>query len=429
MTEQSDTSFRPLVCADLELTNPVAPAQIPDGAGLYLLVRDAGVPVGELTVEPDDVAAGPQQWAQQAREDQEKLSLPTSATVELPAASPALSAALAICTIGTHPLLPSAVQHLLEQQYDGDFHVVVVDNAPATGNTRAALAGIDDARLKIVDQPNPGLSFARNAALAEAVALGSELLFYTDDDALADPHWLSSKAAVFAQDPDVHCVTGLVVPGSLATHAEQMFEEGSGFNKGYVRTVWSRADDSSSVWKLGARGDGGPLFPFAAGAFGSGNSTSFRVSALTELNGFDPALGAGTLTKGGEDLDIFVRVLMSDGTIVYEPRAVIRHFHRDTMEELAKQMVGYGSGLSAFLFRELLFLPGSRVALLRAVPKGIKRMLDPESEKNENRTADYPAELAKAERGGFVRGPWLYLKARRRARALSTVKDVARLTP
>src|SRR5689334_24417701 len=60
----------------------------------------------------------------------------------------------------------------------------------------------------------------------------------------------------------------------------------------------------------------------------SGASFGFARQALADLGGFDTALGAGTATGGGEDLDIFVRVLRSGGAIAYEPSALVWHQDR-----------------------------------------------------------------------------------------------------
>ncbi len=440
MISMAGVGFRPLVCADLELSDPQRPLEIPAGSGLQFVVRLHAEPIGELVIEPDDVAGGPSAWCQAACQelrdevaahltaDGVTLSCALAAACREPISSCsrrlevtgiAPSAVLAVCTIGKHPLLRDSVRALLAQDYEGAFSVVVIDNAPSSGGAAAAVAKIGDPRLRLVAAPIPGLSFARNAALRAAFETGADVICYTDDDALVDPDWLRGKAAVFSADLAVACVTGLIVPGSLASAAEQFFEDGSGFNKGYQRKVWSRAAPESSVWRLGPKGDGGALFPFSAGLFGSGNSMSFRTKALQALGGFDEALGAGTATQGGEDLDIFLRVIMSGGTIIYEPTAMVRHFHRETFDELHRQMANYGSGLSAYLFREFLHLRGAKVALLRAVPRGLWRMFASGSDKNKSRTSEYPRELVKAEHQGFVKGPWLYLRARRAAKRLA----------
>lgn len=444
MSDPQAVGFRPLICADLELSDPVAPPEIPEGAGLALVVRLHGDPLGELLIEPSDVASGPSGWAlaavaalqdrivwhlgidrpgeQLPAQADELLALVASvddcARIARPS-QPAPKAAIAVCTIGKHHLLPDCIRSLLQQDYPGNYTLLLIDNAPATGATQAVAAQFDDPRLKVVAQPLPGLSFARNKAIAAASEIGAQFLLFTDDDVIADPRWLPSIIATYQENDQISSVTGLIVPGSLASAAEQLFEEGSGFNKGYRRTVWSMAPIGDPVWALGPRGDGGPLFPFAAGSFGSGNSCSFRLSALKQLDGFDVALGAGTLSAGGEDLDVFVRAILAGQTIVYEPRAMVRHYHRETYADLRKQMTGYGSGLSAFLFRELLYAPTARKALIKAVPGGVRRMFDSSSEKNETRTVDYPKELVKVERIGFLKGPWLYVRSRGRAKRLA----------
>ncbi|MDP4014862.1 MAG: glycosyltransferase [Candidatus Nanopelagicales bacterium] len=445
MTTSAGAGFRPLLCADLELSNPSQPHGVPVGAGLHLTVRLHSEPLGGLLVEPDRVPAGPDAWredacgmfgdeiAEHVRADEIECAddlvtacrAPISACARrLDIVGPAPSAIVVVCTLGQHPMLPASIRALLAQDYVGDFSVVVVDNAPSSGAAARVVAEIADTRLLLLPAHRVGLSFARNAALWSALAADVDLIAYTDDDAIVDLGWLRSTAATFSEDLGVTSVTGLVLPGSLLSEAEQLFEEGSGFTKGYKRTVWSTATTDSSVWRLGPQGDGGGLFPFSAGLFGSGNSMAFRTEALRALGGFDEALGAGTPAGGGEDLDMFLRVIASGGTIVYEPRAMVRHFHRQSVDALSQQMSAYGSGLSAYLFREFLHLRGAKLRLLRVVPRGIRRMFSLNSEKNQSRTNEYPRELVRAERRGFVAGPWLYLKSRRRVRKLARTADI-----
>ncbi len=454
--QQETGDFVPLICADLELSDPDPPDPDPPDLdppdldpsgsdGLELLVRLHGEPLGELRLVGEDVAAGPVRWrfraeiefADRIREHLRADGISAPGTVagggiavgpvhcarRLDPGPHPPSVVAVVCTMGTHPLLPRSVSALLDQDFGGQLKVLVVDNAPGTGDTVRALAGLSDARLEVIAERRPGLSRARNTGLRAAAAAGYRLVAFTDDDAIADPGWVRSIAAVHGEHPDVACVTGLVVAGSLQKPAEQLFETGTGFGKGFERRVWSRAAPSSPVWTLGPAGDGGPLFPFAAGMFGSGNNMSFDVTRLCDLGGFDEALGAGTPAAGGEDLDVFVRVILGGKSIVYEPRAIVRHFHRDTTDGLERQMFGYGSGLSAYLFRELVFLPAGRTGLLRAVPRGIARMFSPKSEKNEPRGSDYPRELARAERRGFLCGPWLYVRSRREARRMGRVRN------
>ena len=75
---------------------------------------------------------------------------------------------------------------------------------------------------------------------------------------------------------------------------------------------------------------------------------AFRTSSLARIGGFDIALGPGTASMSNEDTRVFTDLLCSGGTVVYQPTAVTRHFHRRSVEELRTQMLGYGVGLTAF---------------------------------------------------------------------------------
>jgi cellulose synthase/poly-beta-1,6-N-acetylglucosamine synthase-like glycosyltransferase len=143
---------------------------------------------------------------------------------------------------------------------------------------------------------------------------------------------------------------------------------------------------------------------------------AFRTQWLEEHGGFDEALGAGSATRGGEDLDAFLRVILRDGVIVYEPRALVRHAARADMSSLRNQMFGYGSGMAAVITKHLLSSPRTAMAIAAKLPAGLRRLLDPSSTKNEHRTNSFPRELVRAELRGYVAGPALYVRGRRAAR-------------
>jgi hypothetical protein len=179
--------------------------------------------------------------------------------------------------------------------------------------------------------------------------------------------------------------------------------------------VWSARTDST-IERLGQAGEHGPLFPYSAGVFGSGNNMAFRTSWLHAHSGFDEALGAGTLTRGGEDLDAFLTVIRAGDVIVYEPRALVRHHARGDMTGLRQQMYGYGSGMSALIAKQVFISPRGAVAVIKRLPAGLLRLLDPQSTKNESKSAAFPPELSRAELKGFAAGPALYVRSIIRAR-------------
>ncbi|MGE0191514.1 MAG: glycosyltransferase family 2 protein [Planctomycetota bacterium] len=92
----------------------------------------------------------------------------------------------------------------------GAWEVVVVDNAPARGEVRAIVDGFRD-RLPVraAREPVPGLSHARNRAVAEAYG---RLLVFADDDVTVAPGWLRVYERALAELPHVAVFGGPIVP-------------------------------------------------------------------------------------------------------------------------------------------------------------------------------------------------------------------------
>ena len=78
-----------------------------------------------------------------------------------------------------------------------DYEIVVVDDG-STDDTRAILAAHLD-RIRLVSQPNRGVSAARNAGVR---ASGSEYIAFLDDDDEWMPDKLARCVPVLDQDPD-----------------------------------------------------------------------------------------------------------------------------------------------------------------------------------------------------------------------------------
>src|SRR3954451_9807846 len=283
------------------------------GAARGLLVPCGGAGRAESSLEPDSHSP-PDATAVGASElDAVPPRHPMPAT-HIP------SITVVITTCAQPQSLLRCVDSILAGQHQ-PMEIVAVENRPAGSPTQAQIEQRygRDPRIRYVEEPRRGLSHARNAGLR--VARG-EVTVFTDDDIVAGPGWLRAIGERF-MDPRVACVTGLIAPLSLESPAQVMFERLASFGKGTERARHS----------LRASADE-PLFPFAAGAFGSGANTALRTAAARRLGGVDTALGAGTPSAGGEDLDCFARVLLDGGTIAYEPAAVIYHDHPSRRDAL-----------------------------------------------------------------------------------------------
>lgn len=284
------------------------------------------------------------------------------------------------------------------------YDVIVVDNAPGSGETRDLVTGRYPTQwIRYVREDRPGLAVAHNCGVQHA---RGEILAFTDDDVEVDPRWLDELVAGFGLAGNVGCVTGAIRPAELATQAQVWLEEFGGFDKG----------ERVRVFDLGEHRPDSRLFPYGAGMFGSGANMAFTSEALMRIGGFDPALGAGSKGVGGDDLAAFFDIVTAGFTLVYQPAAVVRHWHRRDYQGLRRTVYGYGVGLSAFLTRVIMREPWRLPELLCALPRGLVHVLDSRSPKNAFKGTRYPRELTWLERAGMLRGPWAYLQSRRELR-------------
>lgn len=413
----------PIFIGELEITEPICGLSLPERAdgqeynGAQLLVRMRRMPVGYAILEsgvlhPEAISA--QVWSQlsaainshRARAGRAPLdSLPVSGIPDAddPAGAPVEypTISVVVCTRDRPDSVVTALRGLTALHYPS-YEIVVVDNAPRTDATeqavRAEFGG--DPRVRYVREPKPGLSCARNRGVAEAAA---EIVAFTDDDVRVDPWWLDGIARGFRAAPGVACVTGLIATAQLENAAQLYF---------HLREGWG-TQCQPRLFDLTENRDDSPLYPYSAGIFGAGANFAMSRTVIKELGGFDEALGAGTPSGGGEDLDIFMRVILAGHRLAYEPSAIVSHYHRTELAELSKQMKAYGSGCTAALTAMVLKNGRARFEIPARAVGGVLRVFTLNSRVQDNPTL--PSGLMRLEVGGMLRGPWLYLKGRRRA--------------
>jgi GT2 family glycosyltransferase len=417
----------PIFVGELELTEPISDVHLPtreDGAaynGVRLLVRMQRMPVGYVFLSPDALSAASvarDVWQQlssriNAQRSRRGLSaigiLPVHGLApeeklveELPERPPV---SVVVCTRDRPEGALVTLRGLIASHYQ-PFEIALVDNAPSSDMTKnMVLAEFgDDPRVRYVREPRPGLSCARNRGVAEAT---TEIIAFTDDDVRVDPWWLDGIARGFRQSDDVACVTGLTRTATIDNAVELYFDQ---------RGAWGLLCERR-VFDLTENRDDSPLYPYSAGVFGTGANFAMTRSALSELGGFDEALGAGTPCGGGEDLDMFMRTVLAGHRLVYEPSAIVSHSHRTELGELSKQMVAYGSGCTAALTAIVLHNPRARLELVPKIASGVMRIVSIGNRTRGNPTL--PSGLITRELGGMLLGPWLYLKSRRKLRELA----------
>jgi glycosyltransferase involved in cell wall biosynthesis len=367
--------FEPIKIVDIELSQSLLDlVDLDSYGGVRALVRLHGTPLGvvDLPAPGDRLSA-----AEVHRAIFEKLSWPIirqhlsgliandpgrkwtledlAASEPPPAyAGPWPSLSVAVCTRNRPEDILLCVEALTQLDYPGELEIIVVDNAPSDDSTEQALRErFPLAHVRYVCEPRPGLDWARNRAIDEA---RGEVIAYTDDDVIVDRLWARAIGQVFAENPGVMGMTGLVVPHELETEPQHLFERYGGFGRGYFQR-WFAANL--------AAGERAATNNAGTGQCGTGANMAFRRSVFAEIGSFDPALDVGTVTNGGGDLEMYFRVIKAGHPLVYEPRAMVRHRHRRDYERFHTQITNNGVGFYSYLTRSFLRFPEERLALLR----------------------------------------------------------------
>lgn len=445
------TDFRPIAVLEVDLAaglvalraHPAVRAargrRCGAAAQALVLVRMHSAPLGLVSIELDDEApetswtqalierlAGPIEEHRALDDLPRRMDLWLGVRSDRPACLAGRRAALAKAppasvVVATHERperLATCLTSLCLQAYP-DFEVIVVDNAPKSAATRELVESWKgrDGRVRYVREDEQGLGAAHNGGVA--VARG-DVIAFTDDDVIADRHWLAEMVLPFVEDPRVGGATGLILPAELTTPPQLMLEAHGRFNKGFTPRRFDLGEDRPAD----------RLFPFTAGRLGSGANMAFDAAHLRAIGGFDPALGTGTKARGGDDLDAIFRLVDSGRALAYRPGAIVWHHHRREMEALARQAYGYGVGLGAYLAsvgianpRRVLEMAArlpsaSAYALAHTAPEAIAAG---DLVSTLRGVPSWPRQLTRLQRRGVLAGPAAYLASRRahrrRARA------------
>ena len=431
-TDARGAPFRPVRMAEIELSRAL-PDLAPGPGSAWMLVRLHSEPLGSVRTSLDERGLPAEDladliWSRLRRPITERLiaqgvdppdRLGARGLDVDPARSPYLRERLGIladaprisvviCTRDRADRLEACLAGVSRQDYPS-YDVIVVDNAPRTDVVRNLVAdGPGRREWRYVLEPRPGLSWARNAGCALA---DGDIVAFLDDDETPDEYWLAEIARGFAAAADIGCVTGSILPARLDTQAQDWFERLGGHNKGrgFEPAVFARDGDQS------------PLYPLPP--FGTGGNMAFRRLVLHGLGGFDVALGGGTPSRAGEDTLAITQVLLSGYRVAYQPSAVVWHDHRAEVGELARQLRGYGVGLTAYYAALLWHSPALLVPLLRLVPAGVHDLRSEASGRAE-RMRDFPAWLTLGQRGSMLAGPVAYARSRHLQRRLGGTEAV-----
>jgi len=214
-------------------------------------------------------------------------------------------ASVVICTQNRSRLLAEACEAALAVDYPAArWELLIVDNRSTDDTLEVAreVAAAHPGRVRVIEEPEIGLSAARNRGIAEA---RGEVIAFLDDDAFPAAGWLSALAAALGE-PEVIAAGGPVEPefeGELPDWFRGRFLP-------YL-TVWDPGPEPLTL---------------TYNEYPRGANLAFRRDAFERFGGFSPHLGRrGDSLRSCEETELCLRLERAGGAIRYVPEARVRH--------------------------------------------------------------------------------------------------------
>lgn len=215
---------------------------------------------------------------------------------------------LIIATYNGAKKLPTALESLTQQTLDKDLWEVIVVNNNSSDNTAEVVETFAKAHpeisIRLVDEPQQGLSFARNKGIDEAKG---DYLAIIDDDEIACPNFLREYFEFLDTHPYIVAAGGRIVPHYPSKPPR-----------------WLSRITARPI--AGALDLGKEIKPFPEGKYFGGGNMCLRRTAIDYYGKFNTNLGRrGSRLLGGEEKELYMRYYASGEDIYYLPGAEIKH--------------------------------------------------------------------------------------------------------
>lgn len=211
-----------------------------------------------------------------------------------------------LSTYNRAAFLPDALRALAAQDCEARFEVIVIDNA-STDETPAVVEEWcrKDLKFRTAREPRLGLSWGKNAGIRLARA---PLLLFTDDDMLADPHWIQSYREFFCRQKDGMTLAGgpyIPIPHDLGKWPS-WFDEPALADVALLHYRRERVLHKMEwVW---------------------GGNMAVPAQLFDQLGPWDVTVGRKGDERGTfEDTEFQDRVRSAGGTVWFCPDAVVQH--------------------------------------------------------------------------------------------------------
>lgn len=237
---------------------------------------------------------------------------------------------IVIATYNRATLLLDALKSVIRQSAPAQEWECVVVNNNSSDNTSERFAEFagehPEYNLRIVNEPNQGLSYARNRGIRESV--GEYIAIIDDDEHIAED-FVAAYIRLFDDVPEAVAAGGPIVARYPTGRPRWM-------------SCYTERPIANTMYF------GEEVREFPKGRVPGGGNMALRRSAIRRYGVFDTSLGySGESLIGGEECDLFERLQIADAKYYYVPTAVM--YHIIPREKLTKEYfarLSYNVGVS-----------------------------------------------------------------------------------
>jgi glycosyltransferase involved in cell wall biosynthesis len=245
-----------------------------------------------------------------------------------------------ICCHNSEKRIVDVLTHLQLQKFDRkvDWEIILVDNASTDKTTETARQVWNKnpvTHLKIVDEKEPGLIYARLRGVRETLY---DIISFIDDDNWVEPHWIEKVFTIFENDEKIGACGGKVIAG---------FENGA--------PAWFT--DFQSNFAIGdQQKESGYVHKNRGFLWGAGLSVRKCLFQEIQKKGYKWTMTGrkGNLLLAGDDSEICKAVVLMGHKLYYEKSLTLVHYmpeERLTDKKLTGMNYGFGLGMPyLFLF-------------------------------------------------------------------------------
>lgn len=214
-----------------------------------------------------------------------------------------------------HELLLSCLRSIADQEHPHEIFVVAPPGRELPREVNS-IACVLEQKGSIAAAINTGIRRSQN-----------EVVAVTHDDCVVSRSWLREISDPLRGSPAIACV-GQTVPS----------REGRAYPATlvlpYTERRFVKLSKFEPFWDVGL----------------IGNNFALRRDVIGRVGPFNESLGVGSRLRGGEDLDMFHRILAAGLTVCVNPQALALHEPLDTWQEEMRMMYSYRVGLAAYFF-------------------------------------------------------------------------------